>query len=90
MSHCFRSSTTRRKHRLKVDDDYTDTKIDVKRYSRLCDNLTKRRGEIEVDLMQIDELLKDGMTFKSKVLSLLKDVVTIYDNCSIKEKNQML
>ncbi len=75
---------------MKIDNDYADGKIDVKTFSRLCDNLTKRTAEIEVELMRVEELLKEGLSFKSRVLNLLKDVVTIYDNCSIKEKNQLL
>ncbi len=50
----------------------------------------QERAGVDSELINIDKALNEGNAFKIKVLELLKSIVSIYDNCSPKEKNQML
>lgn len=73
-----------------IEDNFADGSIDVKSFNRINDRLIEEKAKSEKQLLQVEEVLEDGTEFKLKVLELLKNVVSIYDNCSLREKNQLL
>ena len=49
-----------------------------------------KKVEYEKMRINIEAKLEEGDDLKRRVLDLLKDLVTIYDNCAMVERNRLL
>ncbi len=75
---------------INIEDNLADGSIDAKAFQRISDRILQDRTTTEEQLIRVDEVLNEGTDFKLRVLELLKNIVTIYDNCTAMEKNQLL
>lgn len=75
---------------ITIEDSFADGSIDAKAFQRISDRILTDRSTTEANLIKVDESLSEGTDFKLRVLKLLSNIVTIYDNCSTREKSQLL
>lgn len=82
---------TTEKNRLgRITDDYADGNIDGPTFTRLHEKILSKIVNLEAQLAECQEQLKNAKTMTYKIMGMLKDVNKMFGQFGHKQKNQFL